>query len=30
MYRILKKDVLVPSINLFEIEAPKVARKSGT
>ncbi len=28
MYRILKKDVLVPSINLFEIEAPKVARKA--
>ena len=28
MYRILKKDVLVPSINLFEIEAPKVAGKA--
>jgi ferredoxin--NADP+ reductase len=28
MYRILKKTVLAPSINLFKIEAPQVAKKA--
>lgn len=28
MYKILKKEVLAPTLNLFEIEAPMVARKA--
>lgn len=28
MYRILKKEVLAPTLNLFDIEAPMVARKA--
>ncbi|MCL6635085.1 MAG: sulfide/dihydroorotate dehydrogenase-like FAD/NAD-binding protein [Peptococcaceae bacterium] len=28
MYRILKKEILAPTLNLFEIEAPLVARKA--
>ncbi|MHB8984563.1 MAG: sulfide/dihydroorotate dehydrogenase-like FAD/NAD-binding protein [Eubacteriales bacterium] len=28
MYRILRKEVLAPTLNLFEIEAPAVARKA--
>ncbi|MDD2554646.1 MAG: sulfide/dihydroorotate dehydrogenase-like FAD/NAD-binding protein, partial [Desulfotomaculaceae bacterium] len=28
MYKVLKKEILAPSIKLFEIEAPLVARKA--
>jgi ferredoxin--NADP+ reductase len=28
MYKVLKKEILTPSLKLFEIEAPLVARKA--